>query len=175
MKNLLLTFASGMFLACTASATTVQYSLSATATPNEYTYLFTTNAVLAANQALVVKFPWSAAPPRYTLLENPLGGVGLIILHQPNNPAGAAGDMTLLVPSSTSVPNFSVDALSEGILPASLPFQILQFDGSTVNAALLGVIESGNATLSGVPEPSSAMLSLVGIAMVGSYLAVRRC
>ena len=62
-------------------------------------------------------------------------------------------------------------------LPGTLPIQILQFDGSTSTANVVGgPLETGTPKLlvSGVPEPNSAMMSLVGIAMVGGLLAVRR-
>jgi len=185
MRTLLLNLTAGLCLTFTASATTVQYSLSATATPNEYTYLFTTNAVLQQNQGLVIQFPWANVAPRFTNLENTVGGVGLIILHQPNATPLAPGDITLLVgTNNTPVPNFSLEATYEGAAwplttgtPGSLPFQILQFDGSTSGALVTGTVETGTALLasSGVPEPSSGLLSLAGLLVAGTYLAVRRC
>ena len=176
MRNFLLSLTGGLCLAFTASATTVEFQLSPTATPNEYTYLFTTNAQLLINQALVVTFPF----PGFTNLRNEaIGGVGFtLVLHQPDNPLGANGDMTILTGTAQAVPGFQVDAtFPTGVLPSTLPFQILQFDGSSSTANVVGgPLETGTATLlvSGVPEPSSAMMSLVGISMVGGFLAVRR-
>ena len=176
MKNLLLSLVGGVLLAGTASATTVQYTLSPLAPINTYLFTFTTNASLAVNQALVVQFPWAGTAPRFTALNSTLssGGVGLVVIHQPNSSPGSPGDVTQLVGVVTNVPTFSIIATFEGTpLPATLPFQILNFNGSTGSANVTGVFETGLA--SGVPEPSSAMLSLVGMVMVGGFLAVRRC
>jgi hypothetical protein len=186
MKNLLLTMTGGLCLAFTASATTVEYQLSATATPNEYTFLFTTDAVLQQNQALVIRFPYADSPAaRFTNLENPIGTTGVVYIHQPNATPLAAGDITMIAAANgTAVANFSLEGTYlDGPVPNTLPFQIIQFLGTAENSPVdvsvgggTGILESGDATLvSGVPEPSSAMLTLAGLAMVGSYLAARRC
>jgi hypothetical protein len=138
--------------------------------------LFTSNANLAQNQALVIRFPYSAVPPTYTNLENAIGGVGFnMVLHQPNNPPSANGDLTVLRTASGSAvaTGFSVEATySNNNPPSTLPFEIQQFDGL---GNFQSTLETGTATLTGVPEPSSIMLSLAGTVMVGVYLAARRC
>jgi hypothetical protein len=180
MKNVLTAL---LCLACcslSATATTVQYSLSATATPDEYVVLFTTDAVLAQNQAIVVSFPYSVTPPSFTNLEVPIGGVGYnIFFHQPDNPSGANGDLIVIrsAPGSGAVGSFSIEAtFVGGSFPLTLPYTIDLFDGSGSSAAFVSNVSSGNAEgpASGVPEPSSVLLSLAGLGVMGYWGRKRR-
>ena len=178
MKNILTALVALVCWSFAASATTVQYSLSATATPDEYVVLFTTDAVLAQNQAVVVTFPYNLIPPSFINLENPIAGIGYnIYFHQPNNPSGANGDLILIrsAAGSGAVPSFSIEATYfGGSFPGSLPFTIDQFNGSGSGAAFVSNLESGNATNSAVPEPSSVVLSLVGLSAIGYWGRRRR-
>jgi hypothetical protein len=178
MKNVLRALFVTVCMGLSASATIVQYTLTPTANANEYTTLFTTDAVLGQNQAIVVRFPYSSTPPSFTTLSNPIGGVGYnLFVHQPNNPSGANGDLTIIrsAAGSGGVGNFSIDGVYiGGAFPSTLPWEIYQFDGSGSGANVVGgILSSGNA-VSGVPEPSSALLSLVGAAMAGYWVRRRR-
>jgi hypothetical protein len=178
MKNLLVVLVAMAGMSISARATTVQYSLSATATPDEYVVLFTTDQVLAQNQAMVVRFPYSLIPPSFVNLESPIGGVGYnFFVHQPNNPLGSDGDITLIRSASGSaiMPNFSIEATYfGGPFPFTLPYTIYQFDGSGSSAVVVSTLASGNAINASVPEPGSATLSLGGMLALGVGAWYRR-
>jgi hypothetical protein len=181
MKNVFAAFAVLIGASLGASATTVQYTLTATGTPDEYTVLFTTNANLAQNQALVVQFPYSITLPTFSNLENPIGGIGYnLYVLQPNSTPLVAGSITAIrsAAGSGGISNLSIEATYlGGSFPLTLPFEIQQFDGSGVSALYQSTIESGTATFSsgasGVPEPSSVILSLSGMIAAGCW-AFRR-
>ena len=186
MKNFFVALAGMVCLSVVGQATTVQYTLSPTVNVNEFRVLFTTDVALSANQAIVVQFPYSAIPPSFVSLANPMvNGVVpasqsaySVYVHQPNSAPGAAGDITLIRISGTGgFTNFSIDATySNNSFPLTLPYSIQQFDGSGSGAVLLSTVSSGTANLasSGVPEPSSVLLSLSGTLTAGCWAFYRR-
>jgi PEP-CTERM motif len=131
-----------------------------------------TDFVFALNQELDIEFD----PALYLSLSNGVAPTGFdVLLLQPNNPPGTAGDFSsLALVASPGTGPFRVDATLAGSgRPGPQNFTINQLNDDGV---ITGVIASGQATaaVSAVPEP--ATLPLVGLALFAgpAWFAVRR-
>ena len=140
---------------------------------NQVRFTYTvTDFVFSVNQELDIEFN----PAVYMSLSNGVAPAGFdVLLLQPNNPPGTAGDFSsLALTANPGTGPFRVDAtLVAGAQPGPQNFSINQLDGSGV---ITGVVASGTTApvVSAVPEP--ATLPLVGLALIAApaWLAVRR-
>lgn len=179
MRNLLrLAVCAGM-LAVTMPAASVVYTVTDLQTTNGnnqplYRYVYNLIGVpLQQNQALEIQFEVS----QFAALSNPVApGTNnnpfSLLLFQPNSPPGAAGVYSLyaVLANPSMLGTFSVDvAFIGGGTPGSQQFFVNQYDS---NQEFLSQVTSGFTSASGVPEPSSVVMGLTGLAAV--YLARRR-
>lgn len=159
-----------------AQAGTIQYQiepLSGYSTTHGEAYRFSYQAMnlqLDAYQELDIRF---AAATFYKIF-NPITGPGVdVLLFQPNNPPGAAGDLSILsLVDGLNLMSFSVDAIVMGPPPRSLAFLINEYD--PVTGEFLGVVSQGNAVLIGIPEPSISLLVATGLLWLGALSARKR-
>jgi hypothetical protein len=176
ISSLLLSFA------VTSSAGVIQYVLDPPPTPpsgvtaeaESYEYLIS-GFTLKANQELDIQFD----PTLFASIFNGVAGPGFdLLLLQPNNPPGAAGDYSALalVDSPSWAGTFSVDfKLSGAAVPGPQKFFIDQFDP---NGNFVGVIDSGFTTpvpvQTSVPEPGNLAVLWVVLCAAGVGRAFRR-
>ena len=140
---------------------------------NQFRITYTvTDFVFSLNQELDIEFD----PALYLSLSNGVAPTGFdVLLLQPNNPPGTAGDFSsLALVANPGTGPFRVDAtLVRPGQPGPQNFSINQLDA---NGVITSVVASGTATpvISGVPEP--ATLPLVGLALIAgpAWLMVRR-
>ena len=140
---------------------------------DRYNY-FVSGLSFGANQELDIRFD----PLLYSNLTNGVAGSGFsVLLLQPNNPPGAAGDYRAFTPTPIPSPTgpFSVDFTFLGSgTPGSQPFYLNQYSptGLLTSSTFLG-----NTTplgQPGIPEPASFSL-LCGALLLGVALfKVRR-
>lgn len=159
-----------------AHAGTIQYQiepLSGYSTTHGEGYRFSYHAMnlqLDAYQELDIRFE---AATFYKIF-NPITGPGVdVLLFQPNNPPGAAGDLSMLsLVDGLNLMSFSVDAVVMGPPPRSLEFMINEYD--PVTGEFLGVVSRGNAVLANIPEPSISLLVATGLLWLGALSARKR-
>jgi hypothetical protein len=154
-------------LGTTLHAAAVQFQVTPLGgTSFRYTY-FLSGFAFNANQALDIQF----APSLYGTLSNGMVGSGFgLVLLQPNNPPGTAGDYIALAQMSNPplTGPFSVDFLFKGIgTPGAQPYVVEQFDQNFNIVPCTGpACGSGTTTPVGstIPEPGS--FSLGGVALL---------
>lgn len=152
----------GLLLCCISSsaAIIVQYQ-AASLGGNLYRYTyFPSGYSFSPNQDLDIRFD----PALYSNLLNGVAPASFdLAVFQPNNPPGAPGDYDPLAlinnPPLTGTFAISFTYLGTGA-PGSQPFFINQFDPA---GNLIARIDSGR-TVSSIPEPSSLVLLLAGVA-----------
>jgi hypothetical protein len=93
-----------------------------------------------------------------------------VLVYQPNDPLGAFGDFTLLaLVDNPPLTPISIDAILVGnSVPSTQPFKISEFDSQ---GRLLRIVETGTATNTSVPEPSTLGVGAVTLACI---LGMRR-
>ena len=158
---------------CSVSAAAISYSSQPLGAANSdsgtYRLTFDVRGVsFQAGQELDIRFD----PSVYRVLSNAAGPSGFdILLIQPNNPLGAFGDFSALALrdfQSTSL-RFSLDVIASAA-PSSQLFRINQLDSSGV---VVRTLESGFTVVSDAPEPSTAGLISLAIA-VGGFVKLAR-
>jgi hypothetical protein len=128
------------------------------------------NVTFLVNQELNIEFD----PALYLALSDGVAPFGFdLLLLQPNNPPGAAGDFSAL--ALVDHPAFSgefsvVVVMAGGNRPGEQSFSINQLDE---NGVIVSNVSSGE-TVGSVPEP--ATLSLIGVALLAAGLvtSIRR-
>lgn len=151
------------FLPTALRAGTIDVSVSQDG-PNLFTYTYTISGIdLLANQDIDIQFDQTI----YATLSNGVADSDFnLVLLQPNNPPGSAGDYSALalVDHPSLAGPFSVEvSFLNGVVnpPASQPYLLEQFSNGTYQSTF------GNGSISIVPEPSSASLVLIGGAVAG--------
>jgi hypothetical protein len=148
------------FLPSALRAGTIDVNVTQNA-PNLFTYTYTVSGFdLLANQDIDIQFDQTI----YSMLSNGVADSDFnLVLLQPNNPPGSAGDYSALalVDNPSLAGPFSVQvSFLNGVVnpPASQPYLLEQFSNGTYQSTF------GNGSISIVPEPSSAVLVLLGCA-----------
>ena len=162
-------------LVANASAATIDFTVTKLPAAGQFRYNYTVSGVdFLANQALDIQF----AASLYSGLMNGVAGTGFqVLLLQPNNPPGVAGDYIALATldhPSLAGP-FSVDFTFLGTgTPGAQPFTIDQYSPSGM---FVSTITSGTTTPRGgvgVPEPGGFALSFLGLIVGGGWWLARR-
>lgn len=176
MRNSLLVLSTlSCWFAASATAATIQFTVTPLATPGQFRYVYTLSGVnFQANTDFDIQFPGAL----YTGLTNPVVGAGFTaMVLQPNNPPGALGDFIGLAQvnnPSLSGP-FSIDFTYLGTgTPGAQDFTIDVFDA---NGNFVRTDASGVTTLAGgsaVPEPSTLAFSVIGLLAGGGCVVARR-
>jgi hypothetical protein len=141
---------------------------------NVFRYEFLpSNLGLLQNQELDIQFD----PALFGSLFNGVAGSDFrLLLLQPNNPLGAAGDYSALalIDNPSLLGPFSVDVRWIGTgVPGGLPFLLHQFDASGRNLGTIGSGFVGVAGPVGTPEPASWLLGGMGL-VIGGFLRMGR-
>lgn len=173
--KLLVLSAVSCWMAATASAATIQFTVTPLASPGQFRYTYTVSGItFQQNQDFDIQFPAAL----YTGLTNAMVGAGFdSIVLQPNNPPGAGGDFIALalVNNPSLAGPFSIDFTYLGAgAPGAQDFTIDQYDA---NGNFIRTDSSGVTSLAGgsaVPEPSAFFLSIIGLVAGGVCLAARR-
>lgn len=161
MKKLFWLGLSAGLLATHLSAAVIQFQVTDLGSNvHEYQY-FVSGLTLQANQAIDLRFD----PALYGSLSNGVADAAFnLILIQPNNPPGAAGDYRAITPKANPslVGPFKVDFTFTGAgTPGSQPFLINQYSAAGL---FVSTIDSGVTTpLTGVPEPTTVALSCAAL------------
>jgi len=175
MRNLLWLYLCGCcFGAATLTAGVIQFQVTPLSSTGDYHYFYSVSGFsFQANQELDIQFPAATS----SLLRNGTAPSGFLVnLFQPNNPPGVQGDYSALATvnnPSTAAP-FGVDFKYSGAgQPGSQPYMINQFDA---NGNFVQTLASGQTTplVSGVPEPASVSLAMLGLIAGGASWAGRR-
>ena len=164
-----------LFLLCagllvgSASGATIGFEVTPLGGNNfRYNY-FVSGITFQMNEELDIKFD----PNLYGTLSNAVAGPGFnVILLQPNNPQGVAGDYSAVATMNNPplTGPFSVDFVFLGTgQPGGQPFFINQLDQT---GHVISTLDSGTTVL--VPEVSSISLAAAGFLAIGLLWHIRR-
>ena len=170
-----------VFAAGLAQAASIQYHVTsldgtvgagrpATGVDSAFRFSYEANGLeLLAFQELDIRFDATS----FVTLFNPMAGPGVdVLVLQPNNPPGAAGDLSILaLVGNPNLGNFSIDVVAAGQIPGSLQFSINEYDPKTLN--FVRAVTEDRAVLDGVPEPATWSFVATGLLCLGA-LTVRR-
>lgn len=172
-----------LLLACSLSATMIQFEVTTHGTTGTYQYFISgftgtqpcpDNLALTCNDEIDIQFD----PTVFSQISNGVAPASFsLLLFQPNNPPQAAGDYSALalVSNPSLAGPFSVDFTLAGMgTPGAQAFFIETFDSNGFFegfAAPTG--ESTPEVVNGVPEPSSFLLCVVGFILCSIFLLIR--
>lgn len=129
-----------------------------------------TDLQLLAFQELDIRFTAAS----FVTLFNPIAGPGVdVLVLQPNNPPGAAGDLSILaLIGNPNLGNLSIDVVTAGRIPGFLHFSVNEYDPQTLE--FVRTVTEDRAVLDGVPEPATWSLLATGLLCLGALKASKR-
>lgn len=165
----------GCFGAANLAAGVIQYQVTPLSTSGDFRYAYTLSGLtFQANQELDIQFPAATS----SLLRNGAAPAGFLLnLFQPNNPPGAQGDYSALatVNNPSTAGPFGVDFKYSGPgQPGSQSYLINQFDSNGNFVQTLATGQTTPLAVSGVPEPASVSLAMLGLLAGGAGWMRRR-
>ncbi len=175
MRNLLWLYLCGCCFGANLAAGVIQFQVTPISPSGDFRYMYTVSGfTLQANQDLDIQFPAATS----SSLRNGVVPAGFMLnLFQPNIPPGVQGDFSALatVNNPSTAGPFSVDFKYSGPgQPGSQTYLVDQFDSKGNFVQTLASGQTTPLAISGVPEPASLSLALLGLMAGGAGWAAWR-